>query len=51
MHDVAERRRPAAFLHATVVAVLLVGGTLLFGLGKPVQAHRILSRPATQNFV
>jgi hypothetical protein len=38
MHDVAMRGRLAALVIAAAVAVLLVGGAMLFGMGKPADA-------------
>jgi uncharacterized repeat protein (TIGR01451 family) len=45
MHDVAMRRRLAALVIAAV-ALLVVGGAMLFGMGKPAQAQE----PCTTNF-
>ena len=39
MHDVAIRRRPAALVIAALLAMLVVGGVMLFGMGKPAQAQ------------
>jgi hypothetical protein len=47
MHDVAMRGRLAALVIAAAVALLVVGGAMLFGMGKPAQAQE----PCTTNFV
>ena len=39
MHDVAMRRRLAALVIAAAVALLVVSGAMLFGMGKPAQAQ------------
>jgi uncharacterized repeat protein (TIGR01451 family) len=39
MHDVAMRRRLAASVIAALLAVLVVSGALLFGMGKPAQSQ------------
>jgi Domain of unknown function DUF11 len=46
MHDVAMRSRLAAFVIAAAVAMLVVSGAMLFGMGKPAQAQE----PCTTDF-
>jgi len=50
MHDVAMRRRPAAWVIAALLAMLVVGGVMLFGMGKPAQAQSVPEPPCTTNF-
>src|SRR5215210_192592 len=50
MHDVAMRRRPAAWVIAALLAMLAVGGVMLFGMGKPAQAQSVPEPPCTTNF-
>jgi hypothetical protein len=38
MHDVAMRRRPAGLVIAALLAMLVVGGVMLFGMGTPADA-------------
>ena len=39
MHDVAMRRRLQALVIAALLAMLVVGGAMLFGMGKPAQSQ------------
>jgi hypothetical protein len=50
MHDVAMRSRPAALVIAALLAMLAVGGVMLFGMGKPAQAQSVPEPPCTTNF-
>jgi uncharacterized repeat protein (TIGR01451 family) len=50
MHDVAMRRRLAALVIAAAVALLVVSGALLFGMGKPAQAQSVPEPPCTTLF-
>jgi Bacterial Ig-like domain len=50
MHDVAMRRRLAALVIAAAVALLVVGGAMLFGMGKPAQAQSDPEPPCNFNF-
>jgi uncharacterized repeat protein (TIGR01451 family) len=48
MHDVAMRRRPAALVIAALLAMLVVGGAMLFGMGKPAQSQSVPEPPCAQ---
>ncbi len=50
MHDVAMRRRPAALVIVALLAMLVVGGVMLFGMSKPAQAQSVSEPPCTTNF-
>jgi uncharacterized repeat protein (TIGR01451 family) len=50
MHDVAMRRMLAALVIAAAVALLVVSGAMLFGMGKPAQAQSDPEPPCTFNF-
>jgi uncharacterized repeat protein (TIGR01451 family) len=50
MHDVAMRRRPAALVIAALLAMLVVGGAMLFGMGKPAQSQSVPEPPCNTNF-
>ena len=50
MHDVAMRRRPAALVKAALLAMLVVSGVMLFGIGKPAQAQSVPEPPCTSQF-
>jgi hypothetical protein len=50
MYDVAMRRRPAGLVIAALLAMLVVGGVMLFGMGKPAQAQSVPEPPCTTNF-
>jgi hypothetical protein len=50
MHDVAMSRRPAALVKAVLLAMLVVGGVMLFGMGKPAQAQSVPEPPCTTSF-
>lgn len=47
MHDVAMRKRLAALVIAAAVALLVVSGAMLFGMGKPAQAQSVPEPPCT----
>jgi hypothetical protein len=49
MHDVAMRRRPAALVIAALLAMLVVGGAMLFGMGKPAQSQSVPEPPCNTN--
>jgi Bacterial Ig-like domain len=50
MHDVAMRRMLAALVIAVAVALLVVSGAMLFGLGKPAQAQSDPEPPCDFDF-
>jgi hypothetical protein len=50
MHDVAMRRMLAALVIAAAVALLVVSGAMVFGMGKPAQAQSDPEPPCTENF-
>src|SRR5918995_6194193 len=50
MHDVAMRRRLAALVIAAAVALLVVSGAMLFGMGKPAQAQSDPEPPCNFQF-
>jgi hypothetical protein len=50
MQDVAMRRRLAALVIAAAVALLVVSGAMLFGMGKPAQAQSDPEPPCGQQF-
>src|SRR5215216_307511 len=50
MHDVAMRRRLAASVIAALLAVLVVSGAMLFGMGKPAQSQESAPPCNTNNF-
>jgi hypothetical protein len=45
MFDVAMSRRPAGLVIAALLAMLVVGGVMLFGMGKPAQAQSVPEPP------
>ena len=47
MQDVSMRRRLQALVIAAAVALLVISGALLFGMGKPAQAQSIPEPPCT----
>ena len=49
MHDVAMRSRLAALVIAAAVALLVVSGAMLFGMGNPAQAQSLPEPPCTPN--
>jgi hypothetical protein len=50
MHDAAMSRRPAGLVIAALLAMLVVGGVLLFGMGKSAQAQSVPEPPCTFQF-
>jgi hypothetical protein len=50
MHDVAMRWRLQALVIAALLAMLVVGGAMLFGMGNPAQAQSVPEPPCTTNF-
>jgi hypothetical protein len=50
MHDVAMRRMLAALVIAAAVALLVVSGVMLFGMGKPAQAQSDPEPPCNFDF-
>jgi hypothetical protein len=50
MHDVAMSRRPAGLVIAALLAMLVVGAVMMFGMGKPAQAQSVPEPPCTTNF-
>ena len=50
MYDVAMSRRPAGLVIAALLAMLVVGGVMLFGMDKPAQAQSVPEPPCTTNF-
>ena len=50
MHDVAMRRMLAALVIAAAVALLVVSGAMLFGMGKPAQAQSNPEPPCGEQF-
>jgi hypothetical protein len=50
MDDVAMRRRLAALVIAALLAMLVVSGALLFGMGEPAQAQSVPEPPCTTPF-
>jgi hypothetical protein len=52
MHDVAMRRMLAALVIAAAVALLVVSGAMVFGMGKPAPRRNLTpSRLAPKTFV
>jgi uncharacterized repeat protein (TIGR01451 family) len=43
-------RRPAGLVIAALLAMLVVSGAMLFGMGKPAQAQSVPEPPCTSNF-
>jgi len=50
MYDVAMSRRPAGLVTAELLAMIVVGGVMVFGMGRPAQAQSIPEPPCTTDF-